>query len=163
MEALALVGRGRPEDLERGVNLCEFAIQAEFSDLHAAGNQLEKMMDQTLFIHVQMVGYYKVGEFTKAIESCQHVLTAMIPDLSIPRQALLGFFQIQLFSYLHQGKMGDALTVVSQMEATTGLPAAAAATARRILERNEANPRQALTMLEGIWPTDAWGLGAPRN
>ena len=158
LEAKALVSRGRPGDLQRGVELLTFAIQSDLSSVRRVRRDpRDKLIFDVQLLASRSLAYYKLGEFNKAIEDCVRAL-----NLTPPRAAFVPtFFHILIFSYLHRGEMSEALRAASALEQKTGDPRARMI--RAILESNQSDPEKALTELQDKWPFDVSPMFTLKN
>jgi tetratricopeptide (TPR) repeat protein len=148
IESTALVTRSRPEDLRRAIDLITISIQLNPPEWLLSIDPAKKIEYQVEQLARRAIAFYRLGEFTKAIEDCRRALD-LTPGLT-PRpypDEISSLFRTMILSYLREGNGEDARKAAAQwLQLANGNPAVNAVYV--IVNSNRADPQRALAQLK---------------
>jgi tetratricopeptide (TPR) repeat protein len=148
IEGAALVGRGRPQDLRRSVDLLTLGLRLEPPKPESIIDVAISRIGRFGMLGNRGLAYYALGNFEQAIEDCHAALAlalALAPaKASTPEVAreLSKAYKTVVLSYLQLDAVDKALAASSEWADRTRDPAAFRA--RQIVEDNRADPQRAV-------------------
>lgn len=144
IEGAALVGRGRPQDLRRSVDLLTLGLRLEPPKPESLIDVAISTISRFDMLGNRGLAYYGLGNFEKAIEDCHAALAFAPAYASTPEVAreLSKAYKTVVLSYLQLGAVDKALAASSEWADRTGDPAALRA--RQIVEDNRTDPQGAV-------------------
>jgi tetratricopeptide (TPR) repeat protein len=142
IEGSALVGRHRPENLKRAIEVITVALQlSPPAQWLSIAPWIENVYRSRQFMN-RCTAYYGLGEYAKAVNDCWEAVE-LLPRNFVAAPAL----HVQIvFSYLKLGDVDAALKAASELLNITHDPRAARML--RIIQDNRSNPEVAIEKIQ---------------
>ena len=148
LEGAALVGRHRPEDLKRAIEVITAALQLSPPAWFLSIAPRMEIVYRSLQFMNRCIAYYGLGEYAKAVSDCEEAVDLM-PRNSVAAPAL---YVVIVFSYLKLGDVDAALKAASELLNISHDHRAASML--RIIQDNRSNPELAIERMQQQIPWD---------